>query len=65
VLAVGAVSFPFQVAVQAFLALGVPKVYSRILVIRLVGLVCGVPVGFFWFGLPGALWGVVASQLIR
>jgi O-antigen/teichoic acid export membrane protein len=64
VLAMGAISFPFQVAIQVFLALGVPNIHSRILLIRLLGLACGVPLGFFWFGLPGALWGIVASELI-
>jgi hypothetical protein len=53
---------PFAVAAQAYLAIGMPQLHSRILAIRLCGLVIGLPIGFHFFGLRGALWGAVLSQ---
>lgn len=64
ILVVGAVAVPYQVAIQCFLALGMPQIHSRVLLVRLVALVCGIAAGFHWFGLPGALWGIVVSQVL-
>jgi O-antigen/teichoic acid export membrane protein len=63
VLAVGLFAVPFQVATQCYLALGLPQIQSRVLVVRLVVLVLALPAGFYGWGLAGALWGIVASQL--
>jgi O-antigen/teichoic acid export membrane protein len=64
ILAVVLAANPFQIAVQSYLALGMPQLLSRILIVRLVVLVAGMPSGFYFFGLPGALWGVVASHML-
>ena len=59
---------PFEIAVQAYLGLGRPELHSRILAVRLVALFTAMPIGFHFFGLPGALWGAVArasSQVCR
>jgi O-antigen/teichoic acid export membrane protein len=53
---------PFAIATQAYVALGMPQLLSRILAIRLLALLVTMPVGFHFFGLPGALWGGVLSQ---
>jgi len=63
VLAFGLLAVPFQVAVECFLALGLPQLLSRVLIIRLVVLFVCLPAGFHYDGFVGALWGVVASQL--
>ena len=53
---------PFRLATQSFLALGVPRLQSDIVLVRLVALVVATPIGFRWAGLEGALWGIVFSH---
>ena len=55
---------PLQMAIQSFMALGVPKLQSIVLASRLAFLCISMPAGFYFFGLPGALWGSVVSQLL-
>ncbi len=62
ILAAALLTAPFQIATQAYLALGMPQLHSRILAVRLATLFAAMPIGFHFFGLPGALWGVVLSQ---
>ncbi len=64
VLSVLLLAAPFQISTQCYLALGMPQLHSHILVARLVTLYSAVPIGFYHFGLPGALWGIVIGQLI-
>jgi len=64
ILVFGSVAVPFQVAIQCFLALGMPQIHSTILFVRLITLVAGLLMAFHWFGLPGALWAIVGSQLL-
>ena len=63
ILAVALLTVPFRLATQSFLALGKPQLLSRIIAIRFVVLFVATPVGFYLFGIPGALWGIVLSQL--
>jgi len=62
ILAVALLTVPFRLATQSFLALGVPHLLSAVISIRLVVLFVATPVGFHFFGVPGALWGIVLSQ---
>lgn len=62
ILAAALLTLPFQMAVQCFLALGKPKIYSNILAVRLATLVAAMPLGFHLAGLEGALWGLVICQ---
>lgn len=62
VLAAALLTVPFRGAVQCFVALGVPRLISYIGAVRLVTLLLMVPVGFHFFGLVGALWGIVLSH---
>ena len=55
---------PLQIAIQSFMALGMPKIQSIVLAIRFATLSVAMPAGFYLFGLAGALWGIVASQLL-
>lgn len=64
ILAVGLITVPFQVAIYCFIALGRPQLNSTILGVRLASLVVAMPLGFHFFGLAGALWGIVTSQLL-
>jgi O-antigen/teichoic acid export membrane protein len=61
-LAVALLAVPWRSAILCFLALGMPKVFSIVLAIRMVTLFAAVPVGFHLFGLPGALGGIVLSH---
>jgi O-antigen/teichoic acid export membrane protein len=62
VLAVALLAVPWRSAILCFLVLGMPKVFSIVLAIRMVTLFVAVPVGFHLFGLAGALGGVVLSH---
>src|SRR4029434_3703942 len=64
VLAVALLTVPFQISIQSYMALGKPRLYSNILAIRLVALVLALPIGSYFFGLSGALWGLVFSQFL-
>jgi O-antigen/teichoic acid export membrane protein len=55
-------TIPFRLATQSFLALGMPKLQSHIVLIRLVFLFLVTPVAFHFFGLVGALIGIVLSH---
>ncbi len=61
-LAVGLLSVPFGVALQCFMALGMPKFHSYMITIQLFVLYVFTPVGFRYFGMEGALWAIVASN---
>ncbi len=62
ILAVALLTIPFRVAPQCFQALGMPRLLSNIIAIRLITLFIVTPIGFHFFGLPGALWGIVISN---
>jgi O-antigen/teichoic acid export membrane protein len=64
ILAVGLLATPLQISIQCFMALGMPHIHSRILAVRLIGLVVALPLGFYFFGLAGAVWGIVLSQFL-
>jgi O-antigen/teichoic acid export membrane protein len=54
-------AYPLRVATQAFLALGLARVYFQLHFIRIAALLLGVPIGFNLFGINGAVCGVVFS----
>jgi len=62
VLAVALLTIPFRLATQSFLALGMPHLLSAVIAIRLVTLFVATPIGFYSFGILGALWGIVLSH---
>ena len=64
VLAAALLTAPFQIAIQCFVALGMPQVLSRVLALRLVVLAVAMVGGYHFFGVAGALWGLVASHLL-
>ena len=64
ILAVGLITVPFQVAIYCFIALGRPQLNSTILAVRLASLAVAMPLGFHFFGLAGALWGIVYQSII-
>jgi O-antigen/teichoic acid export membrane protein len=55
-------TIPSRLAVQCYLALGMPKLLSRIIVARLIVLYVATPMGFSLFGLHGAISAIVFSQ---
>jgi O-antigen/teichoic acid export membrane protein len=61
-LALTLLTIPFRLATQSFLALGMPKLQSKVVIIRLVSLFSGTPIGFYFFGTEGALVAIVFSH---
>jgi O-antigen/teichoic acid export membrane protein len=61
ILATALIAIPFRLASQCFQALGMPKLLSSIIAIRLVALYLITPIGYHYFGLHGALWSIVLS----
>ena len=53
---------PFRLATQSFLALGMPRLQSDVILVRLISLVVLTPIGFHFAGLTGALAGIVFSH---
>ena len=53
---------PFRLATQSFLALGMPKLQSHIILIRLVFLFVATPIASHFFGLFAALVAIVLSH---
>jgi O-antigen/teichoic acid export membrane protein len=64
VLAAALLAAPFQIAIQCFVALGMPHVLSRVLALRLVVLAVAMVGGYQLFDVAGALLGLVASHLL-
>lgn len=64
VLAAALLTAPFQIAIQCFVALGMPQVLSRVLALRLAVLAGAMIGGYHLFGVLGALGGLVASHLL-
>jgi O-antigen/teichoic acid export membrane protein len=61
-LAMALLTTPLQIAAQCYLALGMPQLHWRVLIIRVAALFAAVVTGFHVFGVPGAIWGIVASH---
>ena len=61
ILAIALLITPFHLAIDCLLALGLPRIFTQIIAVRGVALFIFVPLGFHLFGLPGALWALVAS----
>jgi O-antigen/teichoic acid export membrane protein len=62
VLAATLLTVPFRLAIQSFLALGMPKLQSHIMIVRAVSLFGLTPLGFYLFGLEGSLMAIVFSH---
>ncbi len=61
ILAAALITVPFRVAAQCFMALGMPKLLTNIISIRLLALVILTPAGFHLYGVRGALWAISLS----
>ena len=61
ILAVALFAQPFRTATQTFLALGMARIYFRLHMIRIVVLFVALPIGFYVWGLQGAVYGIVLS----
>lgn len=63
-LAATLLTFPLRLAVQCFLALGMPKLQSHVIVVRVLALFILTPVSFHFFGMTAALMAIVASHFV-
>lgn len=64
-LSITLLSVPFRLATECFVALGNSKIMTQIAIWRVMALYALVPIGFYIFGLEGALIGVVISNFAR
>ena len=62
ILAAALLTIPFRLATQCLMALGMPRLLSNVIAVRLVALYVITPIGFHFWGLQGALWGIVSSS---
>lgn len=65
ILAVGLLNIPFNLPMWCLLARGLAKSFSALVALQAAATVALIPLGFYFFGVPGALWGVVASQILK
>ncbi len=65
ILAFALLATPSSIIVVYLTAIGSPKINSHIIAMRLIALIVFVPLGFYLFGLAGAIWGVTASYLVN
>jgi O-antigen/teichoic acid export membrane protein len=63
VLSIALLVAPFNVAIFCLLARGLPKIFTFLIGIRVAMAFMLIPLGFHFFGIQGALWAIVASQL--
>lgn len=63
VLAVGLLSVPFNLSVYSLLARGLSKLFSNVVAICTVATLLFIPLGYHFFGVAGAMWGIVAGRL--
>jgi O-antigen/teichoic acid export membrane protein len=63
VLAVALVGVPFNLSHNSLLARGLAMVFTNIIAIRTVLTFVLIPLGFHFFGITGAIWMIVISQL--
>jgi O-antigen/teichoic acid export membrane protein len=62
VLAVSLMTVPFRLSTQSFLALGLPKLQSNIVIVRMCSLFVLTPIGYHYFGFGGGLASIVFSH---
>jgi O-antigen/teichoic acid export membrane protein len=63
VLAIGLLSLPFNLAQFCLLGHGFPKIFTTVIAVRMGITILLIPLGFHFFGLPGAVWAIAISQL--
>jgi O-antigen/teichoic acid export membrane protein len=64
VLAVGLVKIPFNLSQWGLLARGLAKNFTGLVALQAASTIVFIPIGFHFFAVPGAVWGIVASQLL-
>ena len=65
ILAIPIANIPARLSEQSFLAMGIPRLLSNITTVRLVSIYSLVPLGFYSWGLEGAIWGIALSHFSR
>ncbi len=63
ILAVALLAIPFELSIYSLLARGLSRLFSNVVAVRTTATVVLIPLGFYFFGVAGAMWGVVAGQL--
>jgi O-antigen/teichoic acid export membrane protein len=63
ILAVALLAVPFELSVYSLLARGLSRLFSNVVAIRAAATIVLIWLGFHFFGVAGAMWGIVAGQL--
>ena len=63
ILGITLLSISFNLAQYCLLAKGLPRVFTTIIAIRVLATIALIPFGFHMFGITGAVWAIVISQL--
>ncbi len=63
VLAVSLPAAAFNISQLCLLSRGLPKIFTVVIAIRVAVTFLCIPLGFHFFGVQGALWGIVVSQI--
>ena len=63
ILAVALLATPFSLGQVSLLVRGLPRTFVNISAVRIPVALILIPVGFYVFGLPGAIWAIVLGQL--
>jgi O-antigen/teichoic acid export membrane protein len=64
IMAITLFSFRYGVAMQTYLAVGLPRYQAIINIVRFVSLYLFVPAMYYMFGAEGAIWGVALNEMI-
>lgn len=64
ILSIGLLEVRYALAIQCFMALGMPKLMVPIILVRIFALFVLMPLAFYSWGLDGALWVIGASALL-
>lgn len=64
ILSIGLLEVRYALAIQCFMALGMPKLMVPVIAVRILALFGLMPVAFHFWGLDGALWVIGASAVL-
>jgi len=61
VLSIALLPVPYGLVYYAFLAIGLPRLFTQMIAVEVLGAFIFIPAGFHFYGLTGAVWGIALS----
>lgn len=65
ILSITLISVGYMLASQCFLAIGKPKLEAAQIIVQLLSLYLLLPIGFYFYGMKGAVWVIALTSLMR